>query len=126
VAIPFSRVLRHAAAVLAGYLVFALLAVALFALSHRDPHVAQDWAFTLFSIAYGVISAVLAGYLAAAIGGAHPVSHARTLAIAIAAVAIVSLLARPGGGAIWSQLLAIVVFAPAAILGGWLRGLKRR
>jgi hypothetical protein len=120
-----STVLRHAVAVLVGYLVFALLAVALFALSHRDPHVPQDWAFTLFSVLYGLIAAILAGYLATAIGGSGSVSHARTLAIAIAAVAIVSLLARPEAGAVWSQLLAILLFAPAAILGGWLRSLKR-
>jgi hypothetical protein len=118
--------MRHIAAVLAGYLVFAVLSVALFALSHRDPHVAQDSVFVAFSIAYGVLAAVLSGYLAALIGRHHPLSHARTLAVAIAAVAIVSLLARPGAGSTWSQLLAILIFAPSTILGGWLRALQRR
>jgi hypothetical protein len=120
-----SQVFRHVVAVIAGYLVFALLSIALFALSHRDPHVAQDWVFKAFSIVYGILAAVLAGYLAGAIGGGgRPMVHARTLALAIAAVAIVSLLGRPGGGAVWTQLAAILLFAPCALLGGWLRSLR--
>lgn len=125
-ATPFSHVLRHILGVLAGYAVFAILAVALFQLSHRDPHAAQDWVFVAFSIVYGLLAAILAGYLAGLIGRHDPMSHARTLALAIAAVAIVSLLARPGAGSVWSQILAIVLFAPAAILGGWLRAVQTR
>jgi peptidoglycan/LPS O-acetylase OafA/YrhL len=120
-----SYVLRHAAAVLIGYLLFALSAAALFALAHRDPHVPQDAAFVGFSLVYGVLAAMLAGYVAASIGRGRPVSHARTLSLAIAAVAIVSLLSRPGGGAIWSQLASLFLFAPSALVGGWLRSLKR-
>ncbi len=127
VAVPttLKTILRHVVAVLAGYLVFALLAAALFALSHRDPHAAPDARFLVFSIAYGILSAVLAGYVAGAIGRTDPMSHARTVALAIAAVAIVSLLARPAGASIWSQAAAIFLFAPSAIAGGWLRSLKR-
>jgi hypothetical protein len=124
VATPLSPLLRHVAAVLTGYVLFAALAAALFALAHRDPHVPQDRVFVVFSIVYGVLAAGLAGYVAASIGRDRPVSHARTLSLAIAAVAIVSLLARPGGGAVWSQLAALILFAPSAVVGGWLRSLK--
>lgn len=120
-----SAVFRHVAAVLAGYLLFAGLSAALFALSGRDPHQAADATFVAFSMAYGTIAAVLAGYLAGLIGGGNPLAHARTLALAIAAVGIVSMLSRPGAGAVWTQLAAVVIFAPSAILGGWLRRLKR-
>ncbi len=117
--------LRHAAAVLLGYVIFAALAAGLFALSHRDPHVPQDRVFVAFALVYGVIAAVLAGYVAGSIGRARPIAPARTLSLAIAAVAIVSMLARPGGGAVWSQLATLVLFAPSAVVGGWLRSLKR-
>lgn len=123
--VTFSHTVRHVVAVLVGYLVFAGLAAALFALSHRDPHVAQDWTFVVFSLAYGVVSAVLAGYLTASIGRVNPLSHTRTLALAIAAVAIVSMLARPAGGAVWTQLAAVFLFAPSALAGGWLRAFRR-
>ena len=121
----FSAVLRHAAAVLIGYLLFAVPTAALFAFSHRDPHVAQDAAFVVFAVVYGVLAAMLAGYVAAMIGPYRSVAPARTLSLAIAAVAIVSMLARPGGGAVWSQLAAVFVLAPSALVGGWLRSLKR-
>ena len=117
--------LRHAAAVLIGYFVFAVLAAALFAFSHRDPHVAQDAAFVAFSLVYGVLAAILAGSVAGTIGAARPIAPARTLSLAIAAVAIVSMLARPGGGAVWSQLGSLFLFAPSAVIGGWLRSLTR-
>ena len=120
-----TQLLRHAVAVIVGYVIFAALAAALFALSHRDPHVPQDWLFTVFSIVYGILAAALAGYVAGSVGRDRPLSHARTLAVAIATVAIVSLFARPGGGAVWTQLSAIFLFAPCALLGGWLRSLKR-
>ncbi len=120
-----SGVLRHVAAVLIGYAIFAILAALLFALSHRDPHVAQDRVFVAFSLVYGVLAALLAGYATGTIGRARPLAPARTLSLAIAAVAIVSMLARPGGGAVWSQLATLFLFAPAAAIGGWLRSLKR-
>lgn len=117
--------MRHVLAVLAGYVIFALLSVALFALSHRDPHAAQDSVFVAFSLVYGILAAALAGYVAASIGRVNPLSHARTLALAIAAVAIVSLLSRPGAGSIWTQLASLVLFAPSTLVGGWLRARSR-
>lgn len=116
---------RHIVAVLVGYVFFAVLSIALFAMSHRDPLAAQDAGFIAFCIAYGVLAAILAGYLAGVIGGANPIRHARTLALGIAAVAIVSLLARPGGGALWSQAASLFLFAPSALVGGWLRAKRR-
>lgn len=121
---PFLRILRHVVAVLVGYLLFAGASVALFALSHRDAHARQDWVFVAFSIVYGLIAAILAGYLASVIGGDRRLRHARTLALAIAAVAIVSMLSRPGQGALWSQLASLFLFAPSVLLGGWLRAVQ--
>ena len=120
-----SRALRHAAAVLFGYLTFAVATAALFAFSHRDPHVAQDRVFVAFSLVYGVLAATLAGFVAGSVGRWRPMAPARTPSLAIAAVAIVSMLARPGGGAVWSQLATLFLFAPCALVGGWLRSLKR-
>ena len=48
-----------------------------------------------------------------------------SIAVAVAAVlalgATASLAGTIGHGAIWSQVAALVVMAPAAVLGGWLR-----
>lgn len=119
------HVARHVAAVLIGYIVFGGLSMALFALSHRDPHVAPDRIFLVFSLVFGILAGVMAGYIAALVGGRHPISHARTLALAIAAVAIVSLLARPSGGSPWTEVATLTLFAPASLVGGWLRAHQR-
>lgn len=116
--------LRHVVAVIVAYGLFAVLSIALFAFSGRDPHAAQDTTFMAFSIVYGVLAATLCGYLAGLIGGGNPLPHARTLGLGIAAVAVVSLLARPGSGALWTQVASLVIFAPSALLGGWLRRLQ--
>lgn len=49
------RVLRSLIAVVAGYLVFALSAVALFRLAGRKPHAPQPLWFVLTAIASGVL-----------------------------------------------------------------------
>ena len=122
----FLHVARHIAAVLVGYAIFAGLSTALFALARRDPHATPDRVFLAFSLFFGLLAGAMAGYVAALVGGRNPLSHARTLALAIAAVAIVSLLARPAGGSAWSALAALALFAPAALVGGWLRAHQRK
>jgi hypothetical protein len=122
----FLHVARHIAAVVVGYVVFAGLSAALFALTRRDPHVVPDRVFLVFSLVFGVLAGIMAGFVAAWVGGRNPLSHARTLALGIAAVAIVSLLARPAGGSPWTELATLALFAPAALVGGWLRAQQRK
>jgi hypothetical protein len=43
------------------------------------------------------------------------------LAVIIAGGAIGSMIGRPGQGAVWSQLAALLAMSPAALAGDWLR-----
>ena len=114
--------LRSVVAVVAGYFIFAVSAVVLFRVAARDPHTPQDPGFVLFAVAYGMVFALLGGVAAAAIAGRRPIVHACILAGIISLGAFISLSASPGEGAIWSQLAAIGVMAPCAVVGGLLRG----
>jgi len=120
--------LRGILAIVVGYLIFAGSAVALFALSRQDPHTHAPVRFLLLSILYGVFFALLSGYVTALIAKVDDLRYVLLLAAVIAAGALFSLFARPGAGAIWSQVSALLFMAPAAMVGGHLRleQLRRR
>jgi hypothetical protein len=109
--------LRSIGAVAAGYIVFATSAVLLFQLSGQAPHEAASTPFKIVSIAWGAVSALIAGWLTARIAGGRPATHAAVVAAIIAAGALISLLAR-SAGAIWSQVGALAIMAPCAWIGG--------
>ena len=117
---------RHIAAVVVGYVVFAAASVALFAFSGRDPHAWYGWGFFAVCAVAGCLYSMAAGWVAGLIGGGRPMTHARTVAICVAAVAIVSWLARPGAGYVWSQAVAVFLLAPAVLVGGLLRTWQTR
>ena len=48
-------------------------------------------------------------------------AHAVAMAVVLAAGAAASLAATLGHGAVWSQVAALVLMAPSAVLGGWWR-----
>lgn len=113
--------MRMLGGILAGDILFALLTAAMFKLMGRDPHDPADTQFIAATAALGVLFAIAGGYLAATIAGKSPVFAGLGVAILIASGALVSMaLARPSS--IWSQIAAIVLLAPAAILGGFVRG----
>jgi len=113
--------LRSVIAVVVGYLVFATSAVALFQFSGHDPHSSDNMGFMMFSIFYGFFFATLAGFLAALIGGRYEIEHSLAVASLIAAAGAASLLMRSTLGVIWTQLAALLVMAPSAMAGGYLR-----
>jgi hypothetical protein len=116
-----SRVIRSVLAILLGYAVFAVSAVALFAVGGRDPHSQASAGFTIIAIAYGACFGVLAGLVAAWVARRAYFTHAFAVGCIIALGAAISLIARPGEGAIWTQLAAMVLFAPLTLLGAHLR-----
>jgi len=101
-----------------GYLLFAVSAFALFRISGRDPHQAQDLTFALLSVAWGVAFAFAGGYVAGVIAGRRPRLHGGAVALILALGATASILAQPGKGSRWSQAAAIALMAPAALVGG--------
>jgi hypothetical protein len=113
--------LRSVAAVLAGYVIVAACSFAVFRLSGHDPHVPAAAAFMVEAVVSGIAFALAGGYLAGLLAGRRPLAHAVAVAVVLAAGAVASLAATLGHGAVWSQTAAIVLMAPAAALGGWLR-----
>ena len=114
-------VVRSIVAVVVGYLVFALSAFAFFQVSGQAPHQVAPVSVMLASAAFGAVFALLGGYVAAWLARRRPTTHGVAVAAVIAVGALVSLLSTLGKGAVWSQLAALVLMAPSAVLGGWLR-----
>ena len=113
--------LRPVLGVIVGYSLFAGSAVLLFQVSGVDPHGASGAAFRVFGLAYGAAFAVLAGYVTGAIAQRRHLGSAAIVAIIVALAGTASLVARPGAGAIWTQVASIVLFAPLVMVGGWAR-----
>lgn len=112
--------LRMLLAVIAGYVVFAGSTVALFVVTGLDPHLPAHPAVAAGCTLYGVGFALLAGWVAATIDPPQ-VRAPAALASIVALGAIVSIATRPGTGAVWSQLAALVLMAPAVFAGGLIR-----
>ena len=115
------KTLVSVGSVVLGYLVFALSAVVFFKLSGQAPHAAAPLSILLVSILVGVVSAFLGGYLAASLAGRKPLAHGLAVAVILAIGAGVSLVSTIGHGAIWTQVAALLLMAPSAALGGWVR-----
>ncbi len=104
-----------------GYLLFAVSAALLFLATGRDPHQEQDISFFVFSVVYGMAFAGAGGYVAGAIADRKPRLHGGAVALIVALGATASLLAQPGAGSKWSQATALLLMAPAALVGGIVR-----
>ena len=113
--------LRAALGILLGDLIFIGSAGLLFYLSRIDPHAPASPGFMAFSIAYGVAFAVISGFVAGLIGHRRDLIIGILLAVIIAVPALISILTRPGAGALWSQTAALVLMAPASLVGDWIR-----
>src|ERR1700693_5364149 len=112
---------RSILAVVVGYLVFALSAFAFFQISGQPPHQAAPMPIMLGSIVFGMAFALLGGYVAARLARRRPLAHGVAVAAVLALGATISLLSTLGKGAVWSQVAALVLMAPCAVLGSWLR-----
>ena len=118
--------MRTFGAVVAGYLIFALSAVLLFHLTSVDPHSPAAIGFKVLTIAYGLAFASLAGFVAGQIAQRTDLVCGIALALVTALGATISMIARPGAGALWTQTAALLLFAPAALAGDWIRRKRRR
>jgi hypothetical protein len=117
---------RSVLSVIVGYLTFALSAFAFFQISGQSPHEAAPMSVMLGSTLFGMSFALLGGYLAARLAGRQPLAHGIAVAALVALVAAISLLSTIGKGAVWSQLAALALMAPCALVGGWLRSQQVR
>jgi len=118
--------LRSIVAVLSGYLLFAASAVALFWLSGRDPHAPASALFQLFTTLYGMLFAGLGGFVAAVLARRSEFEHGFAVATLIAVIGAASLLGTLGHGSLWTQLAAILIMAPMAMVGARFRARQVR
>jgi peptidoglycan/LPS O-acetylase OafA/YrhL len=115
------NILRSAAAVITGYLIFGLSAAVLFGVVDQDPHSATTRGYMIGTILYGAFFGGVGGFVTAWIAQQRRVVHAAVVAGIIAGGAVVSILTRSADDPLWSQIAAILIIAPVVILGGWLR-----
>jgi hypothetical protein len=109
--------LRSVGAVVTGYFIFGASAALLFQLSGQAPHGPAPLGFKVASIVWGVVSALIAGWVAARLAAREPRAHALAVAALIALGALISLVVSAAHEA-WSQIAAIALMAPSAWLGG--------
>jgi hypothetical protein len=115
-------VFRLILGVIAGYGLFALTAVLIFAVAGRDPHAPADPVFLVGSIGAGTIAAIGGGYFGAVVARGRERTAGGVLALIIAGAALVSLLmAEPEQGERWSALAALVLMSPMAFVGAVVR-----
>ena len=115
------KVLRSVGAVVGGYVLLGTASELLFYLSGRNPHAPASAAFITLTSVYGFFFAALAGYLTALIAGRLELFHAAVLACLLALIALLSLLADLRTGSMWSQLVALLLMAPAVLIGAMIR-----
>lgn len=117
--------MRAFLAVVAGYLIFAVSAVLLFRLANVDPHSPAALGFKVLTAVYGLAFAYAGGFVAGRIAGRADLVCGIALAIVIALGATISMIARPGAGALWTQTAALFLFAPFSLAGDWTRRRRR-
>ncbi len=118
--------MRTLLAVVAGYLIFAGSAVLFFHLLNVDPHSPASVRFEALTIAYGFAFALLGGFVTGKIARRTDLNCGIALALVIALGATVSMIGRPGAGALWTQTAAMFLFAPASLAGYWIGQQTRR
>lgn len=120
------RLLRSVAAVVVGYMVFAVSAGLLFGLTGVNPHAPQSVPIMAGTVVYGIVFAVLAGLVAVRLAPGRPALHAALVSAVIALGAGASLIASPPAEARWSQWTALLLMAPAASLAVLITSSRRR
>lgn len=117
---------RTVLGILVGDVIFAGSAALLFYFFRVDLHAPSQPGFMFFGILCGVAIALLAGFVAGSIGKRPDLITGILLAIIIAIPALMTLISRSGQGVIWPQASALLLMAPATLVGDWLHKEKFR
>ncbi|MDN3658064.1 hypothetical protein QWZ08_20600 [Ferruginibacter paludis] len=107
---------RKIVSVIAGYIIFVITALALFKFSGQKPHADPTTTFVILTAIYGAVTSFIAGLVTQMISRTKSLIINYILAFIIAGFATFSLVKSAGNH--WTQLLAIIIFAPASIVGG--------
>ncbi len=115
--------MRVFSGIVLGYLLFELLWFALFRVTNTDPHAPASISFQLGAVVFGLLFALLAGYVASFIGGR---AHFTAAWMGGALVALTAVVIMIRDGVAWTQVVALLFMAPAIVVGGWSYVLRRR
>ena len=117
-----------------GSLTVALVLVFAFAITHDAPGltperlqrmVAESWPMMLAQLVAGLLCTALGGYVAARIGKTLPVGHGLAVGILVALWGVLGCIVLPAmAPAGWVTVTSVALALPAALLGGWIRGLQ--
>jgi hypothetical protein len=110
------NMLRKILSVIAGYAIFVVTSLALFKLSGQAPHADPATIFIIITIIYGAVFSFAAGFVTQRIARTKNLNVNYILAFIIAGFAAFSLFKSAGNH--WTQLAAILIFAPVSITGG--------
>ena len=114
--------LKRILAVIIGYTIFVVTSLVLFKFSGQDPHGQATTSFQILTVVYGIAFSFLSGLVLQLIAKTNNLTLNYILAVIIAGFATFSLIKADGSN--WTQLLAIFIFAPVSILGGFLHQTK--
>lgn len=101
---------------IAGYAIFVITSLTLFKFSGQAPHSEATTGFMLLTAVYGATFSFLSGFITQLLAKTNTLMVNYSLAFIIAGFATFSLLKSDGSH--WTQLLAIIIFAPVSVLGG--------
>ena len=110
------KLMRVFSGVVFGYLLFGCLWRGLFRVTDTDPHAPASISFEFGAIVFGMLFALLAGYIASFIGGRRTLSPPGLSARLMRRRRIV-IDDREGGGVAADG--ALLFMAPAEVVGGW-------
>ena len=117
--------LRSILAIIVGYLTFAIPIRILFLIwfGMPDPNnmPTASMGFMLFSIVFGFVFTIAAGYVAALIANRLEIKHATILAGVLILLAIVNMITAAGNEPFWYQIVNLIIGVTGVLLGGTIR-----
>lgn len=125
--------LRSIAAVIVGYFAMGipiLLTTAVHMISvfgklpERGAHMNLSLSFGIVSLVYSTVYAVFGGYVCAAIARQNRLKHGLVLAGLVFVLSLISVYIDRGQQPVWYQTMLVLLGAPAAALGAWIRAKK--
>jgi len=111
--------MRSVLAVIVGYAIFAISAGLWFQLTGQAPHTDAAISFQLATLLYGALFSLSGGFITQLIAKTNSTKVNIALMIVMLVLALTSLLLSSGNH--WTQWMTIVVFAPLALFGGYIR-----
>jgi hypothetical protein len=108
---------RLISGIIAGYAIFVVTSLVYFKATGQNPHLQATAKFVILTSVSGSVFSFVSGLVTQLITKTKTYTPNYILAFIIAVFAAFSFLKSDGSH--WTQILAIVIFAPISILGGF-------